>query len=144
MLTKGMSQSDVARAVWQETRQDKNGFTQPVGKDRISAYVNGKVLPTEETLKRIADALDTTPEKLLGEGPQAADTSTPSSLSSPRLYDLAFSTAEHGEIIVLEFKYAVQWDEVLDFLRDFTALAKRYQENEKGGVRSHHLINAVG
>ena len=71
MLAKGMSQSDLARAVWQETRKDKNGYQQPVGKDRINAYVNGKVFPRDDTLAKIASALDTTPEQLLGE--QAED-----------------------------------------------------------------------
>jgi transcriptional regulator with XRE-family HTH domain len=67
MQAKGMSQSDLARAVWNEERPDKNGHAQTVGKDRISAYVNGKVMPTAETLEKIARALDTTPEALLGE-----------------------------------------------------------------------------
>ena len=84
MLSKGMSQSDVARAVWRDERTDKHGFVQPVGKDRISAYVNGKVLPTEETLAKIAAALDTTPEKLLGEREQPEDVQNSTSITSSR------------------------------------------------------------
>lgn len=69
MQAKGISQSDLARAVYGEERTDKNGYSQPVGKDRISAYVNSKVLPNDETLAKIAEALNTTPEALLGATP---------------------------------------------------------------------------
>lgn len=68
MLEKRMSQSDLARAVWQETRVDSRGYEQPMGKDRISAYYNGRVMPTSINLNKIAVALDTTPEQLLQGG----------------------------------------------------------------------------
>ena len=32
-----MSQSDLARAIWKETRPDSRGYQQPVNKDRVSA-----------------------------------------------------------------------------------------------------------
>lgn len=68
MLEKRMSQSDLARAVWQENRTDSRGYEQPMGKDRISAYYNGRVMPTSANLAKIAVALDTTPEQLLQGG----------------------------------------------------------------------------
>jgi transcriptional regulator with XRE-family HTH domain len=58
LLRAQMSQSDLARLVWNETRTDSKGFEQVVGRDRISAYVNKKALPSPITLKKIADALD--------------------------------------------------------------------------------------
>lgn len=68
MLEKRVSQSDLARAVWQENRTDSRGYEQPMGKDRISAYYNGKVMPTSVNLHKIAVALDTTSEQLTGSG----------------------------------------------------------------------------
>ncbi len=65
MREKGLSQSDLARAIWNEVRVDSRGYEQPVNKDRISQWVNGRVLPNLENLQRLADALETMPEALL-------------------------------------------------------------------------------
>lgn len=53
-----MSQSDLARMVWGgQTRVDSRGYEAPVGRDRISAYVNGTNAPDPRTLDAIAGAL---------------------------------------------------------------------------------------
>lgn len=64
LVEKGMSQSDLARLVFAETRTDNRGYGVVVGKDRISSYIRGKTTPSPQTLKKIADALRTTPEEL--------------------------------------------------------------------------------
>lgn len=58
LLKAGMSQSDLARKVWNETRTDGRGFSQVVGRDRISAYINKKAMPSPITLQKIAEALN--------------------------------------------------------------------------------------
>jgi transcriptional regulator with XRE-family HTH domain len=129
MLTKGMSQSDVARAVWQDERTDKKGFVQPVGKDRISAYVNGKVLPTEETLGRIARALDTTPEKLLGERePSAGPTAAQHQPTQHGLITLQYNLQE--KLIIIEVKYAARPEHAPLLLRDFQDAIVKHQEKD--------------
>jgi transcriptional regulator with XRE-family HTH domain len=62
-----MSQSDLARAIWKETRPDSRGYQQPANKDRVSAWINGRVLPSPENLKRCAEALGMTSQDLLPE-----------------------------------------------------------------------------
>lgn len=53
---KGMSQSDLARAIWGETTDTKGN---PVAKnrDRISQYEKGRSYPEPHNLKALADAL---------------------------------------------------------------------------------------
>src|SRR5580692_8188469 len=67
MQERNLSQSDLARAIWKEERTDSRGYPQPLNKDRISAWVNGRVLPTQENLEKAAEALGVTPEALLPE-----------------------------------------------------------------------------
>ena len=57
LLDKEMSMSDLARAVWGETRIDSRGYGAVVGKDRISNYCAGKTLPTALTARKLAKAL---------------------------------------------------------------------------------------
>ena len=57
LLDKEMSMSDLARAVWGETRVDSRGYGAVVGKDRISGYCAGKTLPTALTARKLAKAL---------------------------------------------------------------------------------------
>lgn len=57
LLKKGMSQSDLARKIWNATRTGSDGFAQVVGRDRISSYINRKSMPSPATLQKIADAL---------------------------------------------------------------------------------------
>jgi transcriptional regulator with XRE-family HTH domain len=73
-----MSQSDLARAIWNETVIDKNGYPHPRNKDRVSAWVNRRGLPDDNNLFAIAAALETTPEALLGNPalPEAAWTAS--------------------------------------------------------------------
>lgn len=62
-----MSQSDLARAIWKETRPDSRGYQQPVNKDRVSVWANGRVLPSPDNLHRCAEALGLTTQDLLPE-----------------------------------------------------------------------------
>jgi transcriptional regulator with XRE-family HTH domain len=60
---RGMSQSDLARAVWGETK-DKHGRPAAKNRDRISQYVAGKSWPEPQNLARIAEALGVAPDEL--------------------------------------------------------------------------------
>lgn len=65
MADKGVKQIDVA-----------NGTKPPIGRDSMSGYARGRVLPTGERLKSICDYLGTAPEKLMphyGIDQQSAD-----------------------------------------------------------------------
>ncbi len=77
LLDRNMSQTDLARLVFNESRYDKRGYEVVVGKDAISQYINGKATPTPKRLKRIADALkvpvdELAPELLASTRPGAA------------------------------------------------------------------------
>ena len=67
LIERNMSQSDLARLVFKETRTDKRGYDLVVGKDRISAYIKGRAKPEPRTLRLIAEALKMTPEELAPE-----------------------------------------------------------------------------
>lgn len=56
MVNKGLSQSDLARAVWGEHRTS-SGYLAAKNRDRISQYLKGNSFPDEKNLKRIADVL---------------------------------------------------------------------------------------
>lgn len=60
----GLSQSDVARKVWNKTRKTKNGYVLVVGKDRISAWLKGKSLPNRKSQEALAAALGVTVDEL--------------------------------------------------------------------------------
>lgn len=67
LIERNMSQSDLARLVFNETRTDNRGYDVVVGKDRISAYVNNRQTPEPKTLKLIAEALKMDPAELAPE-----------------------------------------------------------------------------
>jgi transcriptional regulator with XRE-family HTH domain len=71
MQDKGMSQSDLARIVWGSTK-DSRGYDVARNRDRISAYLAGAGIPEPDNLKKLAAALDLTPEDLLGAEVMAA------------------------------------------------------------------------
>ncbi len=98
MIAKGMNQSDLARATWKKDTVDKRGYSQPVGKDRISVYLKGRVLPDAQNLKRLADALDMKVEDLAPVGGGA-----PVDRDAP---DFVFSPAAGGYMLV-ELKYVM-------------------------------------
>ena len=51
---RGMSQSDVARAIWGETT-DNRGYVVAKNRDRISAYEGGRSVPEKTTLEALAE-----------------------------------------------------------------------------------------
>jgi len=65
LIDPGWNQSDLARRVWKETKVDSKGYEQVVGKDRISAYISGKAMPSPAVLHAIAKELDMSPDDLL-------------------------------------------------------------------------------
>jgi transcriptional regulator with XRE-family HTH domain len=100
MLAKGWNQADLARAAWNgETRKDSRGYEQPIGKDRISVYLKGRVLPDAQNLKRLADALGTGVEELAPVSGGVA----PVDFDNP---DFVFSPASGGKILVV-LKYVM-------------------------------------
>jgi len=58
-----MTQSDLARAIWGETTTP-DGKTVAKGRDRISVYLKGNVVPAPATLRKLAEALDVPVEEL--------------------------------------------------------------------------------
>lgn len=81
MLDRGWNQSDLARAAWGESRADSRGYSQPIGKDRVSVYLKGRVLPDAQNLQKLATALEITVEELapLNATP-TPETSTPTGI----------------------------------------------------------------
>lgn len=59
-----MTGSDLARRIWGEAPPDSRGYTKARGRDRISNYLSGKIVPTRKTLQEIADALKIEIEEL--------------------------------------------------------------------------------
>ena len=62
---KNMSQTELAKRVWNEKRTDANGYESWKGRDLISSYIRGRSQPSPQVLKRIADVLHVTPESLI-------------------------------------------------------------------------------
>lgn len=56
MITKGWSQSDLAREIW-GSMVDPRGRTVARNRDRISQYLRGRSYPEPQTLERLATAL---------------------------------------------------------------------------------------
>lgn len=54
---RGLSQSDFAAKVWGR-KTNEAGHSEALGRDRISAYVNGRSLPGPKFLAQMARALD--------------------------------------------------------------------------------------
>lgn len=75
MARQGMSQSDLARAVWGSTI-DPRGRDTAKNRDRISHYTRGSQLPEARTMKLLATALGVDPTEL---SPSRSLPSTPGS-----------------------------------------------------------------
>jgi hypothetical protein len=63
MARKGMSQSDLARAVWGKDT-DTRGYEVAKNRDRISSYLRGRSIPEPANMKTIADKLGVTVAEL--------------------------------------------------------------------------------
>lgn len=55
-VAKGLSQSDLARAIWGEAK-DARGYSVARNRERISAYERGASLPEPANLRKIAEVL---------------------------------------------------------------------------------------
>lgn len=76
MAVKGMSQSDVARAIWGSVT-DNRGRDVARNRDRISNYCRGQQLPEPKTVRALAElfgvqVVDLHPPLALPPGPRAA------------------------------------------------------------------------
>lgn len=68
---RSMNQSDLAKVMWPgKFVIDNRGYKQPINKDRISAWVNGKAFPNKEHLALLLEILNVTDEVLLGKQKQ--------------------------------------------------------------------------
>jgi transcriptional regulator with XRE-family HTH domain len=77
-LTKsGMSQSDLARAVWGRGI-DPRGYNVAKNRDRIVHYLRGRALPSSDTLQKMAEALGMDPDELLPPAAAIIDAENPS------------------------------------------------------------------
>ena len=63
MIKNGMTQSDLAAAVWGRTT-DGRGYEVARNRDRISVYLQGRSLPDPQNLAKIAEVLGVTVEDL--------------------------------------------------------------------------------
>ena len=63
MRARGMSSSDLARAIW-GTTPDPRGYPVARNRDRIGTYLAGTGLPSKETLPKLVAALGTTLDEL--------------------------------------------------------------------------------
>jgi transcriptional regulator with XRE-family HTH domain len=108
MHEKNMSQSDLARAIWKETRVDSRGYEQPVNKDRVSAWVNSRVLPNLENMQKVAEALGVSTEDLLPELESVVFASKP---TEPATFqpDFVFKM-DDGGFAIIELKCRVSLD----------------------------------
>lgn len=68
MLRKKLSQSDLARAIWGDTK-DARGYKVARNRDRITHYLKGRAYPEPGNLKKLAKALDLEIEALQVEKP---------------------------------------------------------------------------
>ena len=65
LLDADMSQSDLAREVFNETKEDpRTGYEIVIGRDRISQYVKGRQFPEPRTFKKICEVLGKRAEEL--------------------------------------------------------------------------------
>lgn len=104
LLEKEMTQSDLARKVWNETRTDARGYEVVVGKDSISRYIHNRATPDPLTLKKIAEALKMAPEDLAPE--LVAGSKGTTSQPEVRIESLA----GHSGKVLLQIRRAVPLD----------------------------------
>jgi transcriptional regulator with XRE-family HTH domain len=146
-----MSQSDLARAIWKEERTDSRGYPQPINKDRISAWVNGRVLPTQENLQKAAEALGVPSKTLLPElEPGAVPPSSRQHyvLDQP---DLTFRMVDGGVYAEIRCKVSLAgWRELMTVLAkhitDYEDLRKAYElpdpDKNSGSLPMHTRVDA--
>lgn len=129
-----MSQSDLARAIWKEDRKDSRGYPQPVNKDRVSAWFNGRVLPTPENLKKAAEALGVTPESLLPE-PESGVGPPPSKQHYISRPDVAFRMVDGGVYAQIQCKISLTGAREMmavlaKYIQDYEELRETYEPSD--------------
>lgn len=64
LIDRGMTQTDLARKMWNETYVDKRGYEVVKGKDCISGYISGRRQPSRLVYEQMLRALNLTQEEL--------------------------------------------------------------------------------
>jgi transcriptional regulator with XRE-family HTH domain len=64
MAERGLSQSDLARKIWGETK-DTKGYPVARNRDRIGNYLRGRSYPEQANLKLLAEALEVSVEDII-------------------------------------------------------------------------------
>jgi len=107
----GWNQSELARRMAPLLKESR------IGRDNISKYVRGKVLPLPAALAAMAKVLDCEPNDLL---PSRATSGVSKELSPMDVRDIGDGR------VWLQINQAVDWDVALDVMR-------RIREGSKGG-----------
>jgi transcriptional regulator with XRE-family HTH domain len=128
-----MNQSDLARAIWKEERIDPRGYPQPVNKDRVSAWVNARVLPTQENLQKAAEALDVTPDALLPEmlGPDLFGVRPPPSSQQHYVPDWDLTLRTEGRRVFIAMKCEASLDDAREMVALYAKCVKEFEEARK-------------
>jgi transcriptional regulator with XRE-family HTH domain len=121
-----MSQSDLARAIWKETRPDSRGYQQPVNKDRVSAWINGRVLPSPENLHRCAEALGVTTQDLL---PEIEPATLGRVFISHSIDD--FTVRMDGDAVIVELKCRTTLTDAQSLMEIFARRIKELDEDNE-------------
>lgn len=64
LMDKKLTQTDLARLVFNEPGVDNRGYDIWKGKDRISSYINNRQRPSPRNYRKILEVLEMTPEEL--------------------------------------------------------------------------------
>jgi transcriptional regulator with XRE-family HTH domain len=111
---KGWTQSELARRMAPLLKESR------IGRDNISKYVRGKVLPLPRALEAMAKVLGVESKDLL---PTRATSTVSEELSPLDVRDIG------GGRVWLQVNQAVDWEVALDVMR-------RIREGSKGGSRA--------
>lgn len=119
LTDKNMTPSELAAAVWGRREALVNGRVCSVAanRERVSIYLSGRGLPRPESLRKIAEVLGTTPEKL-----------APGVGASKLPPDLAIELVEGGRFASLRINTVLPADVALEI----AALVNRAHEAPSG------------
>lgn len=96
LIDRNMTQTDLARLVWNETYADKRGYEVVKGKDAISSYITGRRQPSPLVYNKILNALRISEDELPIRRRQVMETREQrgQALKKSLLDDIASLTAE--------------------------------------------------
>jgi hypothetical protein len=82
MGAKGWSNSDLARAVWGE-RVNNAGHREARNRDRVAEYLAARGFPSDDTMEKMVEVLETTRERLVGDLVPGRNRSNDTSTADP-------------------------------------------------------------